>query len=877
MGATDAVLYVANTYNDSVSVIDTTTNTVTTTLAVGSPMAIAVFTPPTPLANGTLCNRNAACDSGYCNTSPPGTANDLCATAICGNGVTEGSEGCDDGNLVDTDFCTATCTPAACGDGILLDLYEECDDGNLLTEECIYGEASCVVCDDACALFAGETDFCGDGILDAAELCDDGNTADGDSCSSTCVCGVGFHLEGGACISDTRSCLPPPTGIATGTQTWSGTSWAICLAATCATGYHLEGGACPRNPVAYVVNGYVVLVMDTITQLVTATIPVGSYPTQVAVNSSGTFAYVTNADSGSVSVIDTATNTVSATVAVGQSPSGIALSPTGSSAYVTNYGHSSISVFNTTSNSVTTNFLIGNSPWRVAVNPAGTLAYVAMRNSPTMPVIDTATNTVTATIPLGTSSGPGESGAVGIALNGAGTLAYALLPAEWFSGPTGMQSRVKVIDTATNTVTATIPVGGMAISEEGSLTVNAAGTRLYVATWESNSVSVIDTATNTVIAEIAVGIQPTALSMGATDALLYVTNREDDAVKVIDTATNTVTATIPVGIHPVAIAVASPPAPLGALCALNGQCASGFCATGPDGNANDRCAPPDMNYLPPATFVMGSPIGEVGRSTIEEQHTVTISRGLYMGQTEVTQAQWKALSGGINPSYFQSTTGTAPSTANANDTGPVEQIDWYSAVAFANAKSAADGLTACYILINCTDPIDGWKDGIHAGCNDATFAGVPCTGYRLPTESESQYAARGGTTTATFGGDLSGDSGCVTVSGAGSVLPGTPLSDLAWYNCNAGGRTHQVAAKVANGFGLYDVLGNAWEWTGDWSGNYPASGVSDPTGPATGTGRVLSGCSWNGTAACTRSAIRGNYGSNDRVWDVGFRLVRTAF
>ena len=364
--------------------------------------------------------------------------------------------------------------------------------------------------------------------------------------------------------------------------------------------------------------------------------------------------------------------------------------------------------------------------------------------------------------------------------------------------------------------------------------------------------------------------------MGPTDATLYVTSLANDSVSVIDTATNTVTATIPVGIRPVAIAVASPPAPLGALCALNSQCASGFCATGPDGNANDRCAPLGMNYLPPTTFVMGSPSGEVGRSTIEEQHTVTISRGLYIGQTEVTQAQWKALSGGINPSYFQSTTGTEQSTANANDSGPVEQIDWYSAAAFANAKSAADGLTACYILINCDDPIDGWKDGIHAGCNDATFAGVPCTGYRLPTESESQYAARGGATTATFGGDLSGDTGCVTVSGAGSVLPGTPLSDLAWYTCNAGGRTHQVAEKVANGFCLYDVLGNAWEWTGDWSGNYPASGVSDPTGPANGTGRVLTGCSVFGDAGLTRSAIRGNYGSNDRVWDVGFRLVRTA-
>jgi formylglycine-generating enzyme required for sulfatase activity len=317
--------------------------------------------------------------------------------------------------------------------------------------------------------------------------------------------------------------------------------------------------------------------------------------------------------------------------------------------------------------------------------------------------------------------------------------------------------------------------------------------------------------------------------------------------------------------------------PNGGLCTASTECDSNNCPAATSGLPERRCAPTGMVYLPPATYTAGSPTQEEGRSTGENRFQATISRGLFIGTAEVTQGEWKALAGGINPAFFQSTTGIAQSTANANDSGPVEQIDWYSAVAFANAKSAADGLTACYILINCDDPIDGWKDGIHAGCNDATFAGVPCTGYRLPTESESQYAARGGTTTATFGGDLSGDTGCVTVSGAGSVLPGTPLSDLAWYTCNAGGRTHQVAAKVANGFGLYDVLGNAWEWTGDWSGNYPASGVSDPTGPATGTGRVLSGCSWNGTAACTRSAIRGYYGSNDRVWDVGFRLVRTAF
>jgi formylglycine-generating enzyme required for sulfatase activity len=122
-----------------------------------------------------------------------------------------------------------------------------------------------------------------------------------------------------------------------------------------------------------------------------------------------------------------------------------------------------------------------------------------------------------------------------------------------------------------------------------------------------------------------------------------------------------------------------------------------------------------MVWIPPGTYTMGSPTSELGRDTDETQHSVTLSRAFFIDRTEVTQGAWKALSGGVNPSCLQSTTGTSCTTSSANDGGPVEQVDWYSALAFANARSAAEGLPACYTLTGCSDPTNGWKDGIHTG------------------------------------------------------------------------------------------------------------------------------------------------------------------
>ncbi len=240
-----------------------------------------------------------------------------------------------------------------------------------------------------------------------------------------------------------------------------------------------------------------------------------------------------------------------------------------------------------------------------------------------------------------------------------------------------------------------------------------------------------------------------------------------------------------------------------------------------------------FRYIPAGTFEMGRPPGEAGPVyDDEQQHQVRLSRGYWMGETEVTQGQWKALKGS-NPSHFSS----------CSEDNPVEAVSWFDAVSYANALSSKGGFEPCY-------EISG---------ESVSFVGLECEGFRLPTEAEWEYGARSG--------------GSHRYAGSDSI------DAVAWYGDNSGGKTHRVGSKRANGWGLSDMSGNVREWCWDWY-EYPIGSSNDPTGPPRSSYyqgiRVIRGGSWLSFAMSCRSATRFSEPPGDRDLSLGFRLVRTA-
>ncbi len=206
-------------------------------------------------------------------------------------------------------------------------------------------------------------------------------------------------------------------------------------------------------------------------------------------------------------------------------------------------------------------------------------------------------------------------------------------------------------------------------------------------------------------------------------------------------------------------------------------------------------------WIPAGTFQMGcSPDDSECFGNEKPAHSVTLTRGFWIGQTLVTQAAYKKVMG-YNPSHFH------------GDQLPVEEVSWDNAQAYC--------------------------EGVH---------------MRLPTEAEWEYAARGGSPNARY----------------------APLDRIAWYSANSGGTTHAVGQKQANAYGLYDMLGNVWEWTGDWydANYYGHSEARDPTGPSSGSHRTVRGGSWVSGASNVRVSYR-DYGlePGNRGFYIGFRCA----
>lgn len=216
----------------------------------------------------------------------------------------------------------------------------------------------------------------------------------------------------------------------------------------------------------------------------------------------------------------------------------------------------------------------------------------------------------------------------------------------------------------------------------------------------------------------------------------------------------------------------------------------------------------NMVYVSGGTFAMGA-TSEQGSDAYNDEkpaHRVTLS-SYYIGKYEVTQAEWKAVMGS-NPSIFE------------GDNLPVENVSWND----------------CQEFIRKLNTLTGKN-------------------FRLPTEAEWEFAARGGNNSRGYKYSGSNDIGSV-----------------AWYNGNSGSKTHPVGQKSPNELGLYDMSGNVWEWCQDWKGDYPSSAQTNPTGPASGSYRVYRGGRGNYAGSC-RVSFRYRSTPDFRYCYLGLRLV----
>ncbi|HNZ28258.1 MAG TPA: SUMF1/EgtB/PvdO family nonheme iron enzyme [Spirochaetota bacterium] len=235
----------------------------------------------------------------------------------------------------------------------------------------------------------------------------------------------------------------------------------------------------------------------------------------------------------------------------------------------------------------------------------------------------------------------------------------------------------------------------------------------------------------------------------------------------------------------------------------------------------------DMIFVQGGEFIIGS----TGKKlSAEKFHSVTVS-SFWIGKYEVTQKEWKSIMND-NPSRYK------------NDDRPVERVSWLNAIEFCNKKSEKEGLTKVYSI----------EDG------EVKFD-IKANGYRLPTEAEWEYAARGGKNNKKY-----------KFSGSENI------GEVAVYNKNSDDKTSVVGTKKPNDLGIYDMTGNVREWCWDYyDRKYYKDNQIDPQGPVRGSKRVVRGGSYSKSKLATKVSYRDKRNKNYCKDDLGFRLVRNDY
>ena len=238
-----------------------------------------------------------------------------------------------------------------------------------------------------------------------------------------------------------------------------------------------------------------------------------------------------------------------------------------------------------------------------------------------------------------------------------------------------------------------------------------------------------------------------------------------------------------------------------------------------------QLSPFSLVFVEGGTFQMGTMLRNRDEQPV---HEVTVS-DFYISKYEVTQAEWEDVMG-TKPAKFQ------------GYNNPVEQISWFDAIEFCNEKSIREGLEPVYLRTKEKIKVSFGKNG-----------------YRLPTEAEWEFAARGGN------------------NSLGYIFSGSDnTQDIAWYDKNSNGKTHHVGSKKPNELGIYDMSGNVWEMCWDCYGGYSSESQINPAGPTSGTFKVSRGGSWSQDNTFCRVTYRYGVSYTDVSSSIGLRLVRSS-